>query len=62
MDIENVCKQAYIRSVENEWKILIKEDLEESILKAKPLSIKDLIATVPWVLWAEIGGYEKVKL
>jgi SpoVK/Ycf46/Vps4 family AAA+-type ATPase len=45
-----------------ERKVLIKQDLEESILKAKPSSIKDLIATVPKVLWSEIGGYENVKL
>ena len=66
-DIASVIRDSFIKAMRRveidtfEMPVVVKNDLEQAIIDAKPSGIKDLIAKVPKVYWEDIGGNEMVK-
>jgi len=48
--------KAYLNSKDKSNIVLARQDLEESLLDIKPISLKDIILEIPKVYWKDIGG------
>lgn len=48
--------KAYLNSQDKSNIILARQDLEDSLLDIKPISLKDIILEIPKVYWKDIGG------